>query len=174
MRTSKRNFVAPLLLIVINLCCGRGSDERVYLAAIEVINTTDRQIFKDGELLEIEVHIFESDTRRFIACSGQDHGLRKVDQSGVLYQVEARFRKPNGRDLQFQEVEPLRIHLEVFEDDFDACPQQPASGDDLVGASPPFPGSELQFGKVLSFGNVAHLQIMKGKEGAQSVIAPAL
>lgn len=178
MKTIGRNCSLPLLLATLALHCGRDADDRIYVTAIEVSNTTDRQLFNPSELLEIEVHLFESGTNRFIACSGEDNGMRQVDRSGVRYQLEARFTKPNGKDLLFQEVEPLQIRLEVFEDDFDACPQAPSSDndlwdDDLVGASASFPGSELRHGKVMQFGNVTYLHLAKGKSGAKSLNAPA-
>jgi hypothetical protein len=174
MKPAIRNLRLLLLLAAGPLCCGRDSDDRIYITAIKVVNTTDRQIFNPSEELEIEVHIFESNTKRFIACSGEDNGLRKVDYSGVHYAIEAKFRKPNGKDLKIEEVETLNIYLEVYEDDFYACPQEPISDDDLVGTSSPFSGNELRAGKIMSFGNVAHLQIGRGREESQAVNAPAL
>ena len=138
--------------------------ELVVISEIKVVNLNDPQFLND--LLELEAHLFEAGTNRFLGCSGKESGLRGVERDSILYTVEAFFQKPAYGDsaLTYEEVENKLVYLEIIEDDLDACPV-PAnrSPDDFVGRSPTFPGQVLSTPQIMSFGRVAHLKLVRAR-----------
>ncbi|MFQ5651776.1 MAG: Ig-like domain-containing protein [bacterium] len=118
--------------------------------------------FNGPTRLEVEVHMYEQGSNRFLGCSGRGSGLRTVDESDVLYTVEAFFQKPvHGTDLlTFGDVIDRVIYLRVIEDDADECPS-PANStpDDAIGVSAPFDGVDLFTASVMQFDKVSHLRI---------------
>lgn len=135
----------------------------VGITEIEVVGVTDVQPFSD--LLEVEVHMFDAVTQRFLGCSGQDSGLRDVDYSDIAYLVNATLQAPpdGGGDLTMDAVLGRSVYLVVVEDDTEACPAVTNEGtldlitDDLIGVSPILSGSEIADGVALSFDQVAYL-----------------
>lgn len=130
---------------VIHLTLGAMPDTRPDSPEIEV-----KEIEVTGESdgfgkLEIEVHINEKGTDRFLGCSGQINGLRGVDVSGTLYKVNARFTlgASTSRTLTYFDVQDKDIYLVVIEDDSGPCPCQFGGPDDHVGTTPPFSGAIL-------------------------------
>ena len=90
----------------------------VGITEIEVFGVTDVQPLSDR--LEVEVHMFDAVTQRFLGCSGQDSGLEEVDYSDVAYLVGATFQAPpNGQtDLTIDAVLGRDVYLVVVEDGF--------------------------------------------------------
>jgi hypothetical protein len=108
------------------------------------------------------VHIYEYGTERFLGCSGDHSGLNYVDEPGILYRVRACFQKPDNHEeaLTYEDIQNRMIYLKVIEDDDNACPAQDSiPPDDLVGTSPPFPGSSLFPPRTMQFGDVKHLTL---------------
>ena len=135
----------------------------VGITEIEVTGVTDVQPLSD--VLEVEVHMFDASTQRFLGCTGQDSGLRDVDQSEIAYPVRAVFQAaPDGEtDLTMDAVLGRDVYLVVVEDDTDACPVVTNEGaldlivDDLIGVSPLIAGEEIADGVALSFDQVTYL-----------------
>ena len=110
--------------------------------------------------LEIEVHLHEEGTNRFLACSGQINGLEGVDHSGTLYNVDARFQMLRNRNLTYFDLQDKSVYAVVIEDDLAPCPCEPGAGDDGVATSNPFPGTDLQAAKeITNIGNLKRLVI---------------
>jgi hypothetical protein len=129
--------------------------------------------------LEIEVHLYEQGTDRFLACSGQINGLEGVDVSGQFYNVNASFRRPFlGPDITYEDVKNKNVYFAVIEDDIFACPcpnDDPINGDDPVARTAPFPGAELQEAKEFrNIGNLKHLGIsLEGVPARVTLLTPA-
>jgi hypothetical protein len=156
---------------VIHLRLGRTPDTRPPSPAVK-INEIQVKNLSDGiGSLEIEVHIHELGTDRFLGCSGQINGLREVDVSGRFYVVNAKFTldQSRQRNLTYYDVKDKNIYLVIIEDDEAPCPCPPSYGglglDDLVVISAPFPGAELfQAKEITNLGNLTHLSL--GLDGA--------
>lgn len=129
--------------------------------------------------LEIEVHLHEEGTDRFLACSGQINGLEDVDHSGIFYNVNATFHRPYfGPDLTYQDIIDKNVYVVVIEDDGLACPCPPdydfPYDDDRVATSDPFPGAELMVAtEIRNIGGLEHLAIaLEGVPERVMLIAP--
>jgi hypothetical protein len=166
--TPARRAWIPVLLSMCAACGDTGftPEDPYYLVIteIELVNVTDVQLLND--LLEVEVHLYEGN--RFLGCAGQDSGLRDVEQSGMWYPVRAYFQRPPDGDaaLTLAELSGRTLHVEVVEDDERPCPspavlQRPgrATGDDLIGISPPFTVGDPTRPQALRFDDVVLLVI---------------
>ncbi len=111
--------------------------------------------------LEIEVHMYEAETGKFIACSGAIQGLFNVDDTNRFYSVDAPFTKPDYGFLTIADITEKMIYLLVIEnDDLEECPTPFQSGfDDVVGRSDSFCGCDLATTQSMSFENVPRLDI---------------
>jgi hypothetical protein len=135
----------------------------VLVTEVQVTNTYDYDI---GSRLDMEVHLFDADDGEFLACAGESTGMEIVDVSDQLYLIEASFiRPPSGSaTLLYEEVALRNIALVVFDkDNAGPCPAGAIIGDDLVGISATFPGSDLASRKVMSFDNVVRLVATSGR-----------
>lgn len=111
--------------------------------------------------LEVEVHLFDAETGRFLGCSGQMQGLERVDSSDYVFAVDAEFlRAGGGGRLFYEDVEDLEVEIWVIEDDDEPCPGPIVPGvDDIIGISAPIPGWEFDRMRNYSFENVLHLRM---------------
>jgi hypothetical protein len=147
-------------------------DVTVHLRDAVLITEIQVQNMGDGvdNILEVEAHLYDADSDTFLGCSGATSGLRYVELSGNLYQVQAFFLKPPVGDevLTYDEIAQRNVYVMVTEDDRDACPYPPSIGggvnqDDLFGTSPPFPGQDLASSQTLGFGDVVRLVMARGR-----------
>jgi hypothetical protein len=115
--------------------------------------------------LEIEVHLYEQGTDRFLACSGQINGLRGVDVSGQFYIVDADFRRPFlGPEVTFEDIKDTAVYFLVIEDDAFACPcpnDNPLfDRDDFIARTGAFPGAEIRNSIIFkNLGKLKHLGV---------------
>ena len=112
--------------------------------------------------LDVELHLYDADTQAFIGCSGNDHGMERVDASDLRYPIEAWFYDVQlDRRVHPDDLEGRNVSIEVWEDDGNPCPSPATSidGDDPVGISGPLPGDGLGEIGPLSFGNVIYLEL---------------
>jgi hypothetical protein len=129
--------------------------------------------------LEIEVHLYEQETGRFLACSGQINGLEHVDVSGQLYNVDATFRRPFlGPDITYEDIKNKNVYLGIIEDDSHPCPcptNERTDGDDPVARTPAFSGAELQEAKEFrNIGSLKQLSIaLDGVPARVTLLTPA-
>jgi len=153
----------------------RPPSPAVKINEIEVKNLTD-----GIGSLEMEVHIHEAGTDRFLGCSGQLNGLQPVDVSGRRYAVNARFTldQSRQRNVTYFDIKDKNIYVVVIEDDEFPCPCPPAYGssglDDLVTISPPFPGTELfQTKELRNLGNLTLLTMsLEGVPSRVTLLSP--
>ena len=161
----KNNFVRqiiPMSLLTFSLLGVMACSESVDPNAPRPIQVREIEVTDEGDLgnLEVEVHILETGSKTLLGCSGQDHGLRDVDSTDILYFVDADFETPEGNTLFLEDVESKEIIIWVIEDDEDPCPgPYVPDKDDIIGISSPLPGSDLSGFIELSFGRVVHLLI---------------
>jgi hypothetical protein len=170
MKNAKLSFCYLALVTLSNFlpgCKDRVTAPEADFVCIKEIEVTGET---DGitTSLEVEVHLYEDGTRRFLGCSG----LLEADLADSLYQVEAFFMKHSlsgGSFLMYDEVSGKNIYLIVSEDDRSPCPAEvdtiPDANDDLriaddvIGISAPFSGQLLRAPQNMSFGRVVHLQM---------------
>lgn len=122
----------------------------------------------ESGLLEIELHLFDADSGGFLGCAGAIQGLVSVDQSGILYAVDAHFVRPGTvagypaprRDwLTKADVLGKNLTLLVTEDDTSACPGLHGQDDDLLDESGPFHAEALGSPLTMKRGLVTALKI---------------
>jgi len=153
----------------------RPPSPAVKINEIEVKNLTD-----GIGSLEMEVHIYEAGTDRFLGCSGQLNGLQPVDVSGRLYAVNARFTldQSRQRNVTYFDIRDKNIYVVTIEDDEFPCPCPPDYGsfglDDLVAISAPFPGTELfQTKELRNLGNLTLLTMsLEGVPSRVTLLSP--
>ncbi len=116
--------------------------------------------------LEIEMHLFEQGTGRFLGCAGRSSGLQSVRRSDSLYHVSAYFRTSRS-PVVFSDIAAREVFLAGFEDDLHPCPDPPRTSgfirDDSLGVSQPFSAAVLENEQVLRFGRVVHLKLGKNR-----------
>jgi hypothetical protein len=146
---------------------GRQATARstVELADILLINAIEVTGESDGaDRLEVEVHLFESETNIHIGCSGENSGLEQVDGSDVRYSVFATFEGTSAPGpVTAASIADRDVVIRVIEDDNGACPSPPGAGDDSIGTSAPIPGAELPTLEPMQFGSVVHLELDSGR-----------
>ena len=123
---------------------------------------SDIEVTGEYELshLEVEVHLVDAVTGLLLGCAGGHSGLRNVDESDVLYSVDAEFHTPEGDLLYYEDIRYRVIEIWVLEDDLDPCPAPFVEGvDDIIGISPPIEGREFRRFSDYSFGDVVYLRM---------------
>jgi len=170
MKNTKLSFCCLILVTLSGFLAGckdkvtAPEESFVCIKEIEVTRVTDGITAS----LEVEVHLYEAGSNRFLGCSG----LLNVDRADSLYRVEAYFEKlalSGSSLLRYDEVRDKNLYLVVSEDDRNPCPAEVDTipdpnddfriADDLLGISAPFSGQLLQAPQNMSFGKVAHLQL---------------
>lgn len=163
LQNNKALFTAAMLLLVLFFSgCEviyEAPYEPNYIRASEIEVTGEFDHF--GSALEVEIHIIEANTNRFIACAGNHHGLERVDSSDYFYEIDALFETPLHNDyLTYEDIEGLDIYLLVFEDDEAECPGPFIwDEDDMIGVSRVFRGEDLYRMRNFSFDDVVHLRM---------------
>ena len=131
-------------------------DDLVKATSLEVTNLTD-----ESGTLEMEVYAFDTQTHALLGCAGGRDGLSPVDASNIRYTVDATILLPNDFPLGALEFAERPVTFEVWEDDDSpVCPSVPsATGNTMVGASPPMTSSALATRQQLAFGSVTNLTL---------------
>ena len=165
------------LSIIVHDRAGNVATDAVMIKLQDLVTITEIKVSREVDTnkgrLEIEAHMFEFGSNRFLGCCGKHSGLEHVDQKDVLYTVRGYFQKPpDGVELlTFDEVKDKTIFIQVIEDDRDECPistvLEPVGQDDLVGESPAFSGQTLLTPQTKRFDDVAHFKITKGRKRGQ-------
>jgi hypothetical protein len=134
------------------------------ISEIEVTDVKDQGSADNP--LEVEIHLFEQSTNRFLGCAGRSSGLQSVRRSDSLYHVSAYFRTSRA-PVVFSDIAAHEVFLAGFEDDLDPCPDPPRTSgfirDDSLGVSQPFSAATLESEPLLRFGRVAHLKLGKNR-----------
>ncbi|MCB0292067.1 MAG: hypothetical protein KDH97_17565 [Calditrichaeota bacterium] len=155
-------IVSPILLF---LLCGvfSCSDDAVDPYGRHPLRISEMMVTGEYDLgkLEVEVHLFDAETGRFLGCSGQMQGLERVDSSDYVFTVDAEFHCAEcGGRLFYEDIEDLEVEIWVIEDDEEPCPGPIVPGtDDIIGISDPIPGWEFDRMRNYSFENVLHLRM---------------
>lgn len=136
-------------------CFGGDSDP--------VLRITDLQITGETDFgaLDVEVHLFDENTREHLGCAGSQDGLQEVDASDFHYEVYASFRHGDDTDRELfpEELAGRSIELIVIEDDVAPCPVPPGIDDDVVGLRTGLGLTDFELGTTLSFDDVVALRV---------------
>lgn len=129
------------------------SEPTLHLAELEVTGETD------FGLLEIEVHLFDQDTRTHLGCAGEEEDLEFVDASDFRYRLEAELIRPGTDDgIHERDLAGRRIELIVIEDDDLPCPVPPGPDDDVIGIARDLGAGSFETGASFSFDRVVTMR----------------
>lgn len=123
-------FASVLPLALIGTACGipQAAPGDIVINEIRVAD-----IGSDGllaESYEVEVHLFDQDSGRYIGCAGENTGLGDVSDSNATYTVSAWFQSAQtAGHVQMDDVRGQRIEVVVIENDDEPCPVARTEGD---------------------------------------------
>lgn len=113
----------------------------------------------DFGLLEVEVHLFDQDTRVHLGCAGEEEGLEDVDASDIRHLISAELIRPGTDDgLHESDLAGRRIEMIVIEDDDLPCPVPPGPDDDVIGIALDLGVGAFDTGAIFSFDRVVAMR----------------